>query len=52
MNPINESGKKLEIELRDFLREKEIPFQRSGEGSDIGIDFRIHIEGRTLCILS
>lgn len=50
MNPINESGKKLEIELRDFLREKGIPFQRSGEGSDVGIDFRIYIDDRTLWV--
>jgi len=50
MNPINESGKKLETDLRNFLQEKQIPFQQSGKGTDIGIDFKIHINNTTLWV--
>jgi len=42
MNPINNSGKELETDLRNWLVEKDIPFTQSAEGPKADIDFIIH----------
>ena len=42
MNPINNSGKELETDLRNWLVEKDIPFTQSADGPKADIDFIIH----------
>jgi len=42
MNPINNSGKKLENELEQMLIQNGIPYTRSVEGPKADIDFIIH----------